>query len=381
MQPPSLSPNSNTAADPAADRAACKALLSQGSRTFYAASFLLPQRIRESASSLYAFCRLADDAIDLSADPAKALSDLNERLALAYAGQPLPSAADRAFAEVVARVQMPRALPAALLEGFAWDAAARRYETLEDLTGYAARVAGTVGAMMTVLMGVRDPEALARACDLGVAMQFSNIARDVGEDARAKRLYLPLNWLREAGIDADLWLDNPTFTPALGRVVARLLAHAETLYERAEAGIALLPRSCRPGINAARVLYAEIGREVARAGCDSVTARARVSGSRKIAVLTRALAQSARLRRRAPMEALAACQFLVASIEAGTSGAAPHARAQALGLGTPPWWNLHGRVVWVIDLFERLERLERYAHASEFEAQARRRAPGMASLT
>ncbi len=109
----------------------------------------------------------------------------------------------------------------ALLEGFAWDAAGRRYDTLDDLLDYAARVAGAVGAMMAVLMGVRDPALLARACDLGVAMQLTNIARDVGEDARAGRLYLPLAWLREAGIDPDAFLADPALQSRFGRCGAR----------------------------------------------------------------------------------------------------------------------------------------------------------------
>ena len=96
---------------------------------------------------------------------------------------------------------MPRILPDALLEGLAWDAMGRRYATLSDLRAYSARVASAVGAMMCVLMRVRDRDALARACDLGVAMQLTNIARDVGEDAREGRLYLPTDWLAGAGVD------------------------------------------------------------------------------------------------------------------------------------------------------------------------------------
>jgi 15-cis-phytoene synthase len=140
---------------------------------------------------------------------------------IAYRGTPLPLPADRAFAETVARFDIPRAIPAALLEGLAWDAESRRYATLADLHAYAARVAGTVGVMMALVMGVREPAALARACDLGAAMQLTNIARDIGEDARAGRLYLPLEWLAEAGIDADAFLADPRFTPALGGVKRR----------------------------------------------------------------------------------------------------------------------------------------------------------------
>ena len=132
-------------------------------------------------------------------------------------------------------------------------------ENLDDVQAYAARVAGSVGAMMTVLMGIRDPATLARACDLGVAMQLTNIARDVGEDARSGRLYLPRAWLRAEGIDPDAWLAAPIFTPAIGHVVARLLRAADQLYRRAEDGIAGLPRGCRPAIFAARHIYAAIG--------------------------------------------------------------------------------------------------------------------------
>ena len=120
--------------------------------------------------------------------------------------------------------------------------------------------------MMALLMGVRTPEGLARACDLGVAMQLSNIARDVGEDARMGRLYLPQAWLVEAGIAPDARLAAPVFSPALGAVVRRLLDAADALYRRVDAGVARLPLACRPGINAARFLYAEIGHEVARSG-------------------------------------------------------------------------------------------------------------------
>ncbi|MEP6837228.1 MAG: squalene/phytoene synthase family protein, partial [Bradyrhizobium sp.] len=163
--------------DPA-DMATCRALLKGGSRTFHAASKVLPRRVADPAIALYAFCRLADDAVDLGNDRAAAVARLQDRLNRAYRGQPMDLAADRVFADVVAKFSIPRELPEALLEGLAWDAQVRRYETLRDLTAYAARVAGAVGAMMTLVMGQRSPEIVARACDLSVAMQLTNIARD-----------------------------------------------------------------------------------------------------------------------------------------------------------------------------------------------------------
>ena len=125
----------------------------------------------------------------------------------------MPAPADRALADIVHRYAIPRALPEALLEGLEWDARAQRYEDLDALCAYAARVAGSVGAIMSVLMGVRAPEVVARACDLGIAMQLTNIARDVGEDARRGRVYLPLQWLRSAGIDPDAFIAAPVAMP------------------------------------------------------------------------------------------------------------------------------------------------------------------------
>jgi phytoene synthase len=153
-------------ADPA-DIAACRNLLCSGSRSFFAASLLLPRRVRAPATALYAFCRVADDAVDLGDDPVAALAELSARLNAAYAGHPEDSAIDRAFAETVAAYHIPQALPAALIEGLAWDAQGRRYENFASLLDYAARVAGAVGVMMAVVMGVRDAASLARAADLG----------------------------------------------------------------------------------------------------------------------------------------------------------------------------------------------------------------------
>jgi phytoene synthase len=177
---------------------------------------------------------------------------------------------------------MPRALPDALLEGMAWDAVGQRYDDLSGVLAYSARVAAAVGAMMCVLMRVRDGDALARACDLGLAMQLTNIARDVGEDARAGRLYLPQAWLRDAGLAPEAFLADPRPLPEVKAATARLLAKADRLYQRSEAGIPALPMACRPGIFAARLIYAGIGGAVARAGHDGITTRARTTRGQKL---------------------------------------------------------------------------------------------------
>jgi 15-cis-phytoene synthase len=333
------------------DHAACKDAIRQGSRTFFAASLLLPAPVRRPAYGLYAFCRLSDDAVDLNGGSPSALDRLRNRLARIYEGRPLPVAADRAMADLVRQFVIPRALPEALFEGLAWDAENRQYEGLSDLYDYAARVAGTVGVMMTLMMGVRTPSATARACDLGVAMQFTNIARDVGEDARAGRLYLPLRWLREAGIEPTAFLANPALTPPLQSVIARLLHEADVLYARARGGVALLPAACRPAILTAALLYAEIGRQLERLSLDSIAYRARVSGRRKAGILARALVASPLLRLGPPAETLVAVLFLLDAV-----GRAPPP--------TPPIkkqrWRIRLQFLRVLAIFERLERAEQF---------------------
>ena len=341
----------------AADVAHCRHLLRDGSRTFFAASLILPAGLRAPSAGLYAFCRVADDAIDRGPDGARALSQMRARLERVFRGQPDDHAVDRVFADAVERGAIPPAIPQALLEGFAWDVERRRYDTLAQLECYALRVAGTVGLMMALLMGVHERETLAAACDLGVAMQLTNIARDVGEDARQGRLYLPLAWLREEGIDPDLWLARPRHLPALARVIERLLGAAEALYSAAEPGISALPASCRPGMRAARLLYAEIGRELARRSFDSINQRAVVSWQRKARILAdaivgRAPRPPARVRV-APPEAA----FLID--RAAECDAAPPMPALESTLERVRWPRIEDRITWLIDLFERLERRER----------------------
>ena len=260
----------------------CRTIIKAGSKSFYAASLLLPKGVRTAAYATYAFCREADDAIDLGTDPKEAISTLTHRLNLIYAGRPLDDPVDRAFSDVVANLGMPRTLPDALLEGLIWDSEGRRYETFDDLIAYCTRVAGAVGAMMTTLMGATCETAAARATDLGVAMQLTNIARDVGEDARERRMYLPLEWLEEAGIDPDAYFADPLPDERIRGMVKRLLREADKLYMRAEAGIAALPRAARPGIYAARHVYAGIGGAIARNGFDTVSYRAHTYKSQKL---------------------------------------------------------------------------------------------------
>ena len=298
-----------------ADLAACARLLAAGSKSFHAAGRLLPARLKEDVTVLYAFCRVADDLVDDAPVTAEGVAQVRALLDRAYRGAPADDAVERAFARLVARTRLPRTLPEALLEGFEWDAARRRYADLAGVRAYSARVAASVGVMMTWLMGARDAETLARACDLGVAMQLTNIARDVGADARMGRVYLPIDALDARGLDADALLADPQHSPALGEVVELLLQEADRLYVRAEAGIPRLPADCRAAIWAARLVYADIGTVLRRRGHDAVSQRASTSWARKLWRLAQARWRARRAMPTAPHAALPETEFLLLGAE------------------------------------------------------------------
>jgi phytoene desaturase len=323
-------------------------LMRGGSKSFFAASRLLPKTVRNAAVDLYAYCRVADDRVDESLASPEVMQELHDRLNTIYSVQSpadLPMV-DKAFWRVVSRYQIPKAVPLALLEGFEWDAQGRVYETIEDVFDYGARVAGTVGAMMALVMGVREARPMARACELGVAMQLTNIARDVGEDARMGRLYLPRQWMREEGIDPQAWLERPSFSPALGRVVDRLLKEADGLYKRAEEGVSFLPRGCRPAIMAARHIYSDIGREIGKADFNSIDRRAVVASSKKIQRLFHCL-PAALLAPRMPRghTPLPAIAFLV--------------EASGISMRSRPPRTVGEKAGWMVDLFLTLAERER----------------------
>lgn len=289
------------------DVAHCRALLSAGSKSFDTASRALPARLRAPVAVLYAFCRISDDCIDESSDPRGALVELRARLDGIYGGRPLDEPVDRALAAMVREHDLPRAPLDALLEGYAWDAEERRYATFSELLGYCARVASSVGVAMTYLMGARDPYVLARAIDLGAAMQLTNIARDVGEDARRGRIYLPTSWL-EMSDPAHLRLDR-----SVRDATRRLLDQADTLYARALTGVPHLPSDCRLAIRSAAYLYREIGHLVRARGDDGFTARVSTSVPQKAQLVARA-AWDERSARREPLRdpVLSEAAFLLA---------------------------------------------------------------------
>ncbi|WP_404340003.1 phytoene/squalene synthase family protein [Sphingomonas sp. MMS12-HWE2-04] len=266
--------------------------IARGSKSFAAASRLFDRETRERAWLLYAWCRACDDLADGQElgfaseavdDPAARLETIRTRTQAALDGKWVGDPAFDALRIVAAETAMPHRLIWDLVEGFALDAAGWRPQSIEDLLRYCYHVAGAVGCMMAVVMGVRPDEdaVLDRACDLGIAFQLANVSRDVAEDAAIGRCYLPADWLAEA--DGD---------PLA--VAHRLAALAERYEASARGGTPALSLRSAWAVLAAAGIYGDIARKVARG--DTLEKRVTTSGSEKLGWIFRAYGQAARRR-------------------------------------------------------------------------------------
>ncbi|MFC5551034.1 15-cis-phytoene synthase CrtB [Massilia aerilata] len=270
-----------------------------GSKSFAAAARLFDPDTRRKVLMLYAWCRHCDDVVDGQElgfnaapreqhDAADKLAGLREQTRRAYAGERMRDPAFAAFQEVALRhAGVPRIAPRYAfdhLDGFAMDVEGARYETIADTLRYCYHVAGVVGLMMAAIMGVSDPRVLDRACDLGLAFQLTNIARDIVEDAQVGRCYVPAQWLREAGIPLDE-IALPQHRTKLAAVAARLVDAAEPYYDSALAGIADLPLRSAWAIATARKVYRQIGVVVRQRGARAWDERAGTSKATKLRLL------------------------------------------------------------------------------------------------
>lgn len=268
-----------------------------GSKSFAAAARLFDPATRRSVLMLYAWCRHCDDVVDgqelgfntqagAPHDAPAKLAVLEDRTRRAYLGEAMHDPAFAAFQEVALRHRIDPRFALDHLAGFAMDVDGARYETIDDTLRYCYHVAGVVGLMMASIMGAHDPRVLDRACDLGLAFQLTNIARDIVEDARMGRCYLPAQWLREAGIEPSA-LAEPRHREALAKVAARLVDYAEPYYASASEGVAALPLRSAWAIASARNVYRQIGIEVKRRGSRAWDERAGTTKAAKLWLLAR----------------------------------------------------------------------------------------------
>jgi 15-cis-phytoene synthase len=275
-------------------RAEGRAVIRKHSKSFSLASWLLGSDVRDDAVALYAYCRRADDAIDLvPADQAGAgVLRLSRELDDIYAGRACSEPILAEFQRLVFEKGIPRAYPQALLEGFQADAAGLTYETLEQLYRYCWCVAGSVGAMMCHVTGVSRARAVVHGVHLGMAMQLTNICRDVAEDWALGRLYLP----KEMTPGLEQFRAARSLPPAYLGVVARavrgLLAAADGLYRSGDAGLPYLAFRSRLAVASARRLYSAIGQRILASGADALAGRAVVPGYAKVWQVARACATS-----------------------------------------------------------------------------------------
>jgi len=260
----------------------CRAITREHSRTFFIASALMRAEHRRAIQALYAFCRVSDDIVDRN-DGDRA-ADLRAWRQRSLGGQPGDDLVALAWADTCARYHIPRQYAEQLLDGVAGDLNPRRYETFADLSHYCYAVASTVGLMVMHIVGYAGNEAIPYAVKLGVALQMTNILRDVGEDWRNGRLYLPEGELAAYGLsDADV---AAGVVDDRWRAFMRFqIARTRQLFAEALPGVALLGNGSRFAIQAAAELYAAILDDIEAHDYDVFNRRARANDGRKLALL------------------------------------------------------------------------------------------------
>jgi phytoene synthase len=269
--------------------AAAHEAIRQGSKSFALASRLFDGGTRDRATLLYAWCRHCDDVIDgqwlgegthdwaedhKGGSPAERLALLRQETDRAFAGAPGDEPAFAALARVVAETGLPRRYAEDLLEGFRMDVEWQPVADADHLLTYCYHVAGCVGVMMAIVMGVDpdDHETLARASDLGLSFQLNNIARDVAEDSARGRCYLPADWLAAEGLTAATHAE-PENRGALHRVVTRLVDLAERYEASSAHGVPRLRNRQAWAVLSAAQIYGDIGRKVRGRGPAALDAR------------------------------------------------------------------------------------------------------------
>ncbi|WP_095012848.1 phytoene/squalene synthase family protein [Tsuneonella mangrovi] len=286
--------------------------ISEGSKSFSAASRLFDRPTRERAWLLYAWCRRCDDiadgqvmggALSNDGDPVSRIATIRQLTERAFEGVPTGDEAFDALGLVARECGLTRQMADDVIEGFALDAAGWRPRTGMDLARYCYHVAGAVGVMMAVVMGVStdDTETLDRACDLGIAFQLANIARDIAEDDRADRCYLPVEWLVEEDIEPGQHM-KPHHREELAAMAARLVRRMEKHEAMARLGAAKLPFRSRWAVLSAARIYGAIGRKVVALGPTAWDHRVIVSRPAKLGHALAALWEALRNSPAAPAE-------------------------------------------------------------------------------
>jgi phytoene synthase len=261
----------------------CQTKAAQSGSSFYYSFLFLPEERRRAITALYAFCREVDDVVDDCSDPATARATLawwRQELAAAFHGTPQHPVA-RALAEIAPRFNLTEARLSEIIDGMQMDLELNRYPSFEVLRQYCHRVAGVVGLLSAEIFGYQDRRALEYAADLGMAFQLTNIIRDVGEDARRDRIYLPLDEIERHGVSvADISASRET--ESFRRLIEFQIERALGFYRDAFAKLPAVDRRAqRAGIIMAAI-YRALLDEIQRDGCRVLTRRTSLTPVRKL---------------------------------------------------------------------------------------------------
>ena len=294
-------------------------IIAQGSKSFRFASQIFDEETRARSWLLYAWCRACDDVTDgqtlghdavTPEDPSARIAFLKATTADALAGKPTGLAAFDAFAVVSGECAIPANLAGDHLAGFARDAIGWSPANEQELLSYCYQVAGAVGVMMAHVMGVsphekdmRAQDTLWRAADLGIAFQLANIARDIVDDAKVDRRYLPDDWLVDEGL-TDANLVDPVHRPALARIAKRLSTLADLYRASSKVGAARLPFRSRWAVNSAARIYGAVATRAVELGERAWDRRISIPRREKFFLVLMALADSLRTPREVSREGL-----------------------------------------------------------------------------
>ncbi|MDJ0835910.1 MAG: phytoene desaturase family protein [Acidobacteriota bacterium] len=272
---------------PCAEETNAARIMAHHATTFNQAAKLLPEREREEFAVLYAFCRFADDVVD-KGDDAEAAARLLEKIKGDLRAGSSGLVHVNRFLELAARRKVPIEFALDLLDGMTRDLKTVRIQTWSELIRYCYRVASTVGMMICYLLDVRNPRAFRFAADLGIAMQLTNIARDIAEDFEQNRIYIPCEAIDHHVLELALKSKNETARQALFQANRALLGRAERYYRSSDQGIHFLPGRARWAILTASRNYEAIGSVIRSLGPRFLDTRAYTSRTRKLVTTARA---------------------------------------------------------------------------------------------
>ncbi|MGM0546591.1 MAG: phytoene/squalene synthase family protein [Bacteroidota bacterium] len=279
----------------------CRAITRHHSKTFYMATRFLPNHKQRGIFAIYSLCRYIDDLVDEAEDllEEKKLTETDIRLKLeswkqklrdTYEGRAHDHDILIAFSDVLKRHHIPIEMPFELMEGVCMDLFKNRYETFEELYDYSFKVASIVGLMTSQVFGYSSREALGYAVDLGIAMQLTNILRDVGEDLQRNRIYLPKEDLDRFGVHEQALFDYQRSENVI-KLLQYQIERTRKYYVRSEKGIELLSSDSRLPVYLARQNYSRILDKIEENDYDVFTQRAYLNATEKLSILPRAYYQ------------------------------------------------------------------------------------------